>query len=70
MEKVIACSTWSLSWPPPEFEKAKRALLACIRMAKSCVRMVWVVLFVAPPGQEQIENARLRARQNYLHLHM
>jgi len=68
MEKVIECSTWSLNWPPPEFEKTKRAIVACSRFLRSCLKTVWVVLFVAPPGQERIEEARHKARQYYLHM--
>lgn len=68
MEKVIGISTWSLSWPPPEFEKAKRVIVAFLRFLKTCVQGAWVLFFVAPPEQERIEAARVRARQQFLHL--
>lgn len=68
MEKVIGFSTWSLNWPPPEFEKAKRAIVACLRFLKTCVQGAWFLMFVAPPGQEQIEEARVRARQQFMQM--
>ena len=68
MEKVIAFSTWSLSWPPPEFEKTKRMIVACFRFLKACVNGAWVLMFAAPPGQERIEEARMRARQHFLQM--
>lgn len=68
MEKVIGFSTWSLNWPPPEFEKAKRAVVACLRFLKACVHGAWVLMFVAPPEQERIEETRARARQLFMHI--
>ena len=65
MEKVIECGTWSLNWPPPEFEKAKRMIVACSRFLRSCLKTILVVLFVAPPQQERIEEARQKARQYF-----
>jgi len=68
MEKVIGFSTWSLNWPPPEFEKAKRAIAACLRFFKACVHGAWVLMFVAPPEQERIEQTRARARQHFMQM--
>lgn len=68
MEKVIGFSTWSLSWPPPELEKAKRAIAACLRFIKACVQGALVFMFVAPPEQERIEETRARARQYFMQM--
>lgn len=65
MEKAVACSSLSFNWPPPEFENAKRFLLACLRLVRNCVRAVWVVLFVVPPEQERINESRARVRQQF-----
>ena len=62
MEKAIASSAWSLSWPPPELEKLKQMLTAAARILFKFARGILVLLLEPSPEQQKIDEIRMKTR--------